>query len=77
MHIARTRDLDRGAAASFVRAYGMALCAVGRCAEAVPFVEEGLAKARTQHSTRRLVAQLVTVSTSLARPATWTVRRAR
>ena len=62
VHIARTRDLDRGAAASFVRAYGMALCAVGRCAEAVPFVEEGLAKARTQHSTRRLVAQLVTVS---------------
>jgi eukaryotic-like serine/threonine-protein kinase len=58
VRIARERDTDSGALAAYVRAYGMALCAVGRCREAVPLVEEGVAKARAGRSPRRIVLNL-------------------
>jgi serine/threonine-protein kinase len=58
VRIARERDTESGALASLVRAYGMTLCAVGRCREAVPLVEEGVVKARASGSSRRIVLQL-------------------
>jgi serine/threonine-protein kinase len=62
VRIARERDTESGALAAFVRAYGMALCAVGRCREAVPLVEEGVVKARAGGSLRRMVGQMTTVA---------------
>jgi eukaryotic-like serine/threonine-protein kinase len=62
VRIARERDTESGALAAFVRAYGMALCAVGRCREAVPLVEEGVVKARAGRSPRRIVLNLTAAS---------------
>ena len=58
VQIARERDTERGAAAALLNAYATALCAVGRCAEAVPLVDEAVTKARAQGSPRRLMNYL-------------------
>jgi tetratricopeptide (TPR) repeat protein len=63
VRLARARDTEKGAGASLLRAYGLALCTVGRCAEAAPLVDEAVAKARGEGSPRRLVSTLVTSAT--------------
>jgi serine/threonine-protein kinase len=58
VRIARERDTERGASIAQLRNLGEALCRVGRCAEAVPLLEESAAKARAGGSPRRLVSSL-------------------
>jgi len=62
VRVARERDTERGAGASLLRALALALCAVGRCSEAVPLMEEALGKARAEGSPRRLVGQLISAA---------------
>ena len=62
VRVARERDTERGAGASLLRALALALCAVGRCTEAVPLMEEALGKARAEGSPRRLVGQLLSAA---------------
>jgi eukaryotic-like serine/threonine-protein kinase len=54
VRVARERDTDAGAAIAHLRNLGNALCTVGRCAEALPPLEEALAKARASRSSRRV-----------------------
>ena len=60
VRIARERDSEHGAAVVLLRTYANALCAVGRCAEAVPIVEEAVAKAPATGSQRRRYGALST-----------------
>jgi serine/threonine-protein kinase len=63
VRIARERDSEHGATPVMLRTYGNALCAVGRCAEAVPFVDEAVAKAPATGSLRRRYGALSTAAT--------------
>ena len=58
LDIGRERATERGAVAPLVRNHATVLCAIGRCAEALPLIEEALAKTRAEKSRRRLVAML-------------------
>jgi eukaryotic-like serine/threonine-protein kinase len=58
VRIARERDGEHGAGLALLRSYGNALCMVGRCAEAVPFFEEAVAKSAAAGSARRRYATL-------------------
>jgi serine/threonine protein kinase len=58
IRIARERDGENGATQAFLRSYGNALCWVGRCADAVPFVDEAVVKAAAGGSARRHFAAL-------------------
>jgi tetratricopeptide (TPR) repeat protein len=62
VRVARHRDTERGAGASLLRALALALCAVGRCPDAVPLMEEALGKARAEGSPRRLLGQLISAA---------------
>jgi serine/threonine protein kinase len=53
--ISRRRDSEQGASATILRGYSSALCAVGRCLEAMPLADEGVAKAVAARSPRRQV----------------------
>jgi serine/threonine-protein kinase len=52
------RERDSGASSQQLRNVGAALCMVGRCAEALPVLEESLAKARASGSARRVIDSL-------------------
>jgi len=56
--VARRRDSEQGAPTTILRGYSSALCAVGRCREAVPLADEGVAKAAAAGSARRRVVAL-------------------
>jgi tetratricopeptide (TPR) repeat protein len=58
VRIARERDPDSGATSQQLRNVGAALCMVGRCAEALPLLEESLAKARATGSQGRVIDSL-------------------
>jgi tetratricopeptide (TPR) repeat protein len=58
VRVARERDTDGGASSQQLRNVGAALCMVGRCGEALPFLEESLAKARASGSPRRVTDSL-------------------
>jgi tetratricopeptide (TPR) repeat protein len=58
VRIARERDADSGANSHQLRNVGAALCMVGRCAEALPVLDESLAKARASGSARRVIDSL-------------------
>jgi serine/threonine-protein kinase len=58
VRLARERDTDRGASIHQLRNLGNALCMVGRCAEALPLLEESQAKARASGSSRRVIDSL-------------------
>jgi serine/threonine protein kinase/tetratricopeptide (TPR) repeat protein len=62
--IARAQDTENGASTSQLSTYGSALSIVGRAAEAIPVVEEGLAKARRSGSPRRLFLALGQATTA-------------
>jgi tetratricopeptide (TPR) repeat protein len=62
--LAREQDGENGASLSQLTTYGNALSIVGRAAEAVPVVEEGLTKAKRSGSPRRLFGAVVRVSTA-------------
>jgi len=53
VRIARARDSEHGASITMLRSYGNALCAIGRCAAALPFVDEAMTKAAAASSPRR------------------------
>jgi tetratricopeptide (TPR) repeat protein len=56
--VARVRDTHRGASLAQLQNLGGALCMVGRCAEAVPLLEESLAKARASGSSRSVIGSV-------------------
>ena len=56
--IARAQDSENGASLTELSTYGSGLCVVGRSREAVPVLEEALAKARRSGSPRRLFVTL-------------------
>ena len=60
--IARAQDTENGASLSELATYGSALCVVGRAMEAVPVLDEAVAKARRAGSPRRLVLTLAQAS---------------
>jgi len=60
VRLQRHRDTDSGAALSTLTTYAFALTVVGRAAEAIPLLEEAIAKARTAGSPRRLFITLAT-----------------
>ena len=62
VHIARARDTEHGAAPVLLRSYASALCMVGRCAEAVPVVDEAVAKSAAAGSARRRYGALGTAA---------------
>jgi serine/threonine-protein kinase len=62
VRIARARDGEHGASLVLLRNHGNALCMVGRCAEAVPFVEEAVAKSAAAGSARRRYGTLGTAA---------------
>jgi tetratricopeptide (TPR) repeat protein len=62
--IARAQDSENGASQTELSTYGSALSIVGRAAEAIPVVDEGLAKARRSGSPRRLFLVLGQASTA-------------
>ena len=64
VRIARQQDTDGGAPWAKLGTYGIGLAAVGRSAEAIPILEEGVAKARSAGSQRRLFLALAQVSTA-------------
>jgi tetratricopeptide (TPR) repeat protein len=63
VRIARERDGEHGASMVMLRSYGNALCAVGRCAEGVPLVEEAVSKAVAAGSARRRYSSVSTAAT--------------
>jgi serine/threonine-protein kinase len=63
VRIARERDSEHGATPVMLRTYGTGLCAVGRCAEAVPVADEAVAKAPSTGSLRRRYGALSTAAT--------------
>jgi tetratricopeptide (TPR) repeat protein len=58
LDIGRERATERGAVAPLVRSLAAVLCTIGRCEEALPLIEEAIAKAREEKSRRRLVGAL-------------------
>jgi eukaryotic-like serine/threonine-protein kinase len=54
VRIARAQDTENGASTSQLVTYASALLLMGRVSQAMPIVEEGLAKARRSGSSRRL-----------------------
>ncbi len=64
--IGRERATERGAVSPLLRNHALALCTVGRCAEALPLFEEAIAKTRGEKSQRRLVAVLEQASLAFA-----------
>jgi tetratricopeptide (TPR) repeat protein len=62
--IARAQDSENGASLSELATYGSALSTVGRAAQAILVMEEGLAKARRSGSPRRLFLALGQASTA-------------
>ncbi len=58
VRVARERDTDRGASIAQLQNLGGTLCMVGRCAEAVPLLEESVAKARAGGSSRWVISSL-------------------
>jgi eukaryotic-like serine/threonine-protein kinase len=58
VRVTRERDTDAGATIRQLRNLGNALCKVGRCAEALPVLEESLVKARASGSSRRVIDSL-------------------
>jgi eukaryotic-like serine/threonine-protein kinase len=63
LRIGRARATEQGAVAVLTRRYALTLCAVGRCREAAPLVEEAVAKARGEKSRRFLVTTLEAAAT--------------
>jgi serine/threonine-protein kinase len=63
LRIGRARATEQGAVAVLTRRYALTLCAVGRCREAAPLIEEAVAKARAEKSRRLLVATLEAAAT--------------
>jgi serine/threonine protein kinase len=63
LRIGRARATERGAVAPLLRRHASILCAVGRCREAAPLIEEAVAKARSEASPRRLAATLQSAAT--------------
>jgi eukaryotic-like serine/threonine-protein kinase len=66
VRIAREQDTDNGAPPTQLLTYGYALSVVGRNAEALPVLEEALAKARRAGSPRRLFFALTRMSRAQA-----------
>jgi eukaryotic-like serine/threonine-protein kinase len=64
VQIARERDTERGASTTELKNLGTGLCRLGRCAEAVPILEESLIKARAAGSPRRLVEAAMGAATA-------------
>jgi serine/threonine-protein kinase len=60
VRLQRRRDTVEGAALSTLTTYAFALTVVGRSAEAIPALEEAIAKARSAGSPRRLFTTLAT-----------------
>ena len=60
VRLQRRRDTVGGAALSTLTTYAFALTVVGRSAEAIPILEEAIAKARSAGSPRRLFTTLAT-----------------
>jgi serine/threonine-protein kinase len=56
--VGRERDVERGVGASVLRTYGVTLLMVGRPREALPPIEESVARARREGAPRRVVNAL-------------------
>lgn len=64
MRLQRHRDSVGGAAPSTLTTYAFALTVVGRTTEAIPVLEEAIAKSRSAGSPRRLFTTLATAAMS-------------
>jgi tetratricopeptide (TPR) repeat protein len=62
IRISRERDGEHGASLAMLRSYANALCLVGRCAEAIPVIEEAVAKSAGAGSSRRRYGALSTAA---------------
>jgi serine/threonine protein kinase len=64
--VGRERDVERGVGASILRTYGVVLLATGRAREAVPPIEESVARARAEGTPRRVLNALTWLANAQA-----------